>query len=463
MAPGVQSVNELVYVSPVQPSKDSFNNPPFEQRSGYLFFGFNNLANKAGLIWFINEVLPLLTEGSTEKLHVAGTVAVPSVCRCENPGSKTLKCRSTHPFVECHGPLSDDHLNKLIKFVKVAINPVREPSGVATKTCRAMALGTPVVVTTKDGTFNMDRLPVYNPRCIIEGDIDNKTIALIFANSVKSLSQDADAWNKAAIEAPTFIAANFGVDVYSRNWVSLMQRVARAPFDIVIIGEADCMTNVDALDCINWLLIRAIHNISSFPLRITVVGESLSPPIPAVRHLPSRVETTSQKPNKIFLSTEFGIAFETKFLLSNSAKGFNLIPQYCGPSCRALTWRVTESRVLEVYRSGDKKSLMKMNLSSFVHPTNRQTHQFQIKELTQALELVLREELGSTSSVTVKEYYIPYELKTCYIGKVGARLMLRALTEHFISVAPFTLLLLGSILYSLRRGARRSRSNRREE
>jgi len=106
---------------------------------------------------------------------------------------------------------------------------------------------------------------------------------------------------------------------------------------------------------------------------------------------------------------------------------------------------------------------MEMNLSSFVHPTNRQTHQFQIKELTQALELVLREELGSTSSVTVKEYYIPYELKTCYIGKVGARLMLRALTEHFISVAPFTLLLLGSILYSLRRGARRSRSNRREE
>jgi len=261
MSPGIGLFQSLVYVSPIQPALNSkrdhqattvlgdynktaatdnllSDESSFHQRSGYLFFGYNNAANRRGLEWFIQHILPDVKHiNDKNKFHIAGTVSHPSnynnnmkndiiMCACS---SSCISKKYNTQHIICHGSVSDKQLNTLIKSVKVAINPILEPSGVATKTCRALALGTPVVTTTGDGTF-ATLIPSLSSAGAMICDDER-----CFANAINLLLYSSpEVWETASAAAPRFIQKFYGSGMYMRNWISIIQEISSKKIEIVI-------------------------------------------------------------------------------------------------------------------------------------------------------------------------------------------------------------------------------------
>merc|ERR1719361_1482899 len=81
MAPGVPN-HLLRYVSPEQPKNQS-QRKEFHERKDYIFFGYNNYSNKAGLDWFLRKVLPYISKEHI--FRILGNVAVSSsFCICSD-------------------------------------------------------------------------------------------------------------------------------------------------------------------------------------------------------------------------------------------------------------------------------------------------------------------------------------------------------------------------------------------
>jgi hypothetical protein len=231
-------VHRLSYVSTVQPPQGllagSVQSPPFAKRSGYLFFGYDNSANNNGLQWFINMVMPTLPLGET--FHIAGTVKVPAEHCTSTPRTNTYT--SLNPAkVICHGPIHDDELDNLIQSVKVSINPILETSGVSTKTCRSMALGTPVVATDHDGTFTNDMTNIGGAlRC---RDNPSHNFAPCFHESMRTLLKDEYEWRRVAHAGPSFIAQNYGMTTYVNDWISILGNLRKEERHRILIFDSN--------------------------------------------------------------------------------------------------------------------------------------------------------------------------------------------------------------------------------
>jgi hypothetical protein len=449
-------VEELVYVSPIQPSTaalgmgDHHITPSFSNRSGYIFFGYNNIANRNGLQWFADEVMPLLAASNVkEKLFVAGTVHIPSICRCDAASS----CRSLSPLIECYGAISDDGLNHLIQSVKVAINPVLEPSGVATKTCRAMALGTPVVVTSKDGTFNSGRVPLYSARCDVDqakSEEKKSETAQNFANELLRLLQDEDQWEKASEEAPAFILEHFGVEAYMRNWISIMQRITQASLHVVIQGDARCSHDMskDSIACLNWFLAKTFASILEVPLRVYVIAETnISPPIKGVELIhPAEVYKGAILRKGSLSRSPFNTAFESSFMIRHYSATDENETIFCGPSCRVLTWKLTASvaqhqklkESISLRSSGGFETLIPSSCMDEALMKTDEDAQC-VRESVKRIERLLQMELSEPSSRDVIAFPIPNAIRSCFVGKFAARawLDITALRLHCLMPVGF--------------------------
>eukprot|EP00978_Attheya_sp_CCMP212_P012859 scaffold32101_cov50-Attheya_sp.AAC.5 len=336
MAPAVPA-RQLSYVSPVQPS--SAFEVPFTSRSGYLFFGYNNFANNAGMEWFAQEVLPYITPD--EKLHLAGTVVAPSLCKCSLL-DKT-DCHPVFPNVVCHGPLTDEKLDALIQSVRVAINPVLEPSGVATKTCRAMAHGTPVVVTDMDGTFDKTRISTGAVRCP-RGD------ARCITDGINEFLTDERRWDSASNAAPGFISKYFGRKRYMHDWMEILEDLASKPIEIVIEGDSSKFG--ESMTAQNWHIANLLARNDQF--HVTVMGK-LTPPIKGVDAVKG-IAVTSQAPfpgkdddpssypdYERMVASPFETGFQVNIVMRQSWPfTFPRLPlKFCGAGCRVgqiLPW-----------------------------------------------------------------------------------------------------------------------------
>eukprot|EP00550_Attheya_septentrionalis_P005115 CAMPEP_0198284210 /NCGR_PEP_ID=MMETSP1449-20131203/3700_1 /TAXON_ID=420275 /ORGANISM="Attheya septentrionalis, Strain CCMP2084" /LENGTH=1014 /DNA_ID=CAMNT_0043981167 /DNA_START=59 /DNA_END=3100 /DNA_ORIENTATION=- len=336
MVPGVPS-KQLSYVSPVHPSS-STEGKSFSSRSGYLFFGYNNYANNAGMEWFEQEVLPHVATGET--LHLAGTLVVPTLCAC----SKYVKndCHPLYQNVVCHGPLSDEELDALIRSVKVAINPVLEPSGVATKTCRAMASGTPVVVSDMDGTFDSTRSSIAAIRCP-RGD--SKCIA----NGINEFLMDERKWTAASTAAPGFITKYFGRKRYMHDWTEILEDLASKQIEVLIEGDSSKFG--ESMTAQNWNIAHMLAQNDQF--HVTVMGK-LTPSIEGVNVVETTTVDSSSQPLDVDELSSYP-AFET-MVASPFYTGFQVnivirqswpftLPQlplkFCGAGCRVgqiLPW-----------------------------------------------------------------------------------------------------------------------------
>jgi len=99
--------------------------------------GFNHSPNREGIVWFINEVLPLVADRVPGvQLDVAGS----------NPPPDIVSLASHR--VTILGRVSDEKLFELYDECSVAVAPLRYGAGVKGKVIEAMALGVPVATTT---------------------------------------------------------------------------------------------------------------------------------------------------------------------------------------------------------------------------------------------------------------------------------------------------------------------------
>jgi len=277
MVPAVPTI-KLSYVSPVQPNMQGTrlsNSKSFSQRTGYLFFGYNNFANNEGMNWFASNVLSKIEPD--HKLHIAGKVYLPSLCKCKNYDT-AFDCTGRKPNIVCHGALSDEELDELIASSRVAINPVMEPSGVATKTCRAMAHGTPVVVTDRDGTFTSTNISIGGKRCKFDD-----TAANCMAQHLNQLLNVESIWKEASLASPAFVAENYGAGKYKRDWLSIIEKITEAPrFNVLLVGNADF--NGESLASQNWHIANMLNKDLGDLVQVTVLADKLDPPIEGVNH-----------------------------------------------------------------------------------------------------------------------------------------------------------------------------------
>lgn len=471
MAPGINLFEKLVYVSPVQPSRTKENihegetqgtgnkklTDPFSKRSGFIFFGYNNAANRQGLEWFVKRIYPLIMQqqSKVDKFHIAGTITHNNPI-CTEKCSTSLTCNKKYKSsIICHGAISDTELNTLIQSVKVAINPILEPSGVATKTCRAMALGTPVVTTSMDGTFSAQNKPETG--AIVCSDEQ------CFADAIQTfLSYSSDDWKMASDSASLFIREHFGSGTFMRNWISILEKLSSKPIQVVIdastAGATLCCTCADEdLDeraiqsSVNWILALALSKIPEIDVTIiTKTNELVQPSIPQSKTLTvSSVPFTGPEQLSPFLT-----GFEANVFIRPQST--NPLPSYCGPSCRAIQVRTTSAERLhslsfspgikvdatwwmvlssnsdmhqdsiqKKYRTNDD-TLVRVPIDIFTHSCTtldkvHDTLPLKNQQFFDALKTIIYMELSRSSHREPFQCVLPYKLKTCLVGKFLAR------------------------------------------
>jgi glycosyltransferase involved in cell wall biosynthesis len=117
----------------------------FSERKNILFIGgFTHLPNVDAVLWFVNEIWPLVRhkiEGA--KFIIAGS----------NPPREISALADKD--VEVLGFISDDKLRKLYSEIRMVVIPLRYGAGVKGKTVEAMYNGVPLVTT----DFGVEGLP----------------------------------------------------------------------------------------------------------------------------------------------------------------------------------------------------------------------------------------------------------------------------------------------------------------
>ncbi|WP_051093410.1 glycosyltransferase [Sphingobium indicum] len=109
-----------------------------QKRAFNLLFvgGFNHTPNADGIIWFVQNILPIVQERLGKvQLTIVGSNAPESVLALESDG------------VEVAGFVSDDRLSTLYEETSLVIAPLRFGGGVKGKVIEAMASGVPLVTT----------------------------------------------------------------------------------------------------------------------------------------------------------------------------------------------------------------------------------------------------------------------------------------------------------------------------
>jgi glycosyltransferase involved in cell wall biosynthesis len=147
-APQVKASAIPLYVLDVQ-QQAHYN---WEQRKDILFVaGFGHPPNVDGLIWFVDEVMPLVWQECPElSLHVVGSNAPAAVTKLANER------------VWIHGYLSDEDLALQYASARMVAVPLRFGAGVKGKVLEAVQYGVPLVTTAVGAEGLPDADSVFN-------------------------------------------------------------------------------------------------------------------------------------------------------------------------------------------------------------------------------------------------------------------------------------------------------------
>lgn len=170
-----------------------------QNRQDLLFVGgFGHTPNKDAMIWFLQEIFPLiLAKNSKIKLNIVG-----SDCPQE-----IRDIAKNNDNVTIHGYLSDKALDKLYEHTRIVISPLRYGAGVKGKIIEAMKKQIPVVTTSIGAEgINSDLLTVA----------DN---AIDFAKELLSLYDDNVKLTQISNDSFDFIKNNF-----SENFVTKLMK-----------------------------------------------------------------------------------------------------------------------------------------------------------------------------------------------------------------------------------------------
>jgi glycosyltransferase involved in cell wall biosynthesis len=152
--------------------------------------GDGHFPNRDAVEWFIEEILPALTEKSGLTLHVIG-----------NWNSETIKRYTENQSVKFVGFVED--LGEYCRN-SIMVAPVRIGSGIRAKILNAMAQGTPVVST----TLGCEGIPVKHMESIMISD----SVAE-FIKSIAYLAEHPEFSKNMVINAQSIITKNYSQEV----------------------------------------------------------------------------------------------------------------------------------------------------------------------------------------------------------------------------------------------------------
>ena len=213
--PSVEEVDQLrrkyphrsVGVLPIESQPDeeieaSLTTNGFTARNGLLFVGgFSHLPNQDAVLWFLNEVYPLI-EGklSNHMITLAGNAPTDEI---ESKASKQ---------VIVTGRVSEEELRVLYNKAKVIVAPLRIGAGVKGKVVEALRMGVPIVTT----PIGVQGLPGYEDAIAVADD------SVAYAKAVQDLLQDEDLWQRRRDAGLKYYRENFSESVVAPKVLALL-------------------------------------------------------------------------------------------------------------------------------------------------------------------------------------------------------------------------------------------------
>lgn len=207
------SSEEKKYYNRLTPSADVRVIPPylydvrtmpahkrFLESSGALFVGSSHGPNLDGLLWFVNEIFPIIIEVIPNfVLHIVGSST-----------SKEVQALQSKNII-VHGFLSDEQLNELYSSSRVAIAPLRYGAGIKGKVIEALYHGIPVV-TTSIGAEGIKNMPA-----ILIADT-----AVDYARSLIEIYDNETRWNSFTPLYASYIEKEFSYENAIRIFSEVM-------------------------------------------------------------------------------------------------------------------------------------------------------------------------------------------------------------------------------------------------
>ncbi len=166
-----------------------FGNADRDYDYDVFFIGSDNPYNHEGVLWFMNNVYPLLPR--TIKIAIAGKVS----SFVEKKDNITLI-----PYV--------DDLDKLHRRSRLHICPLKGGTGLKIKIVEALSYGIPIVTTSWGLTGILQK---YDNGCVVvDGEEE-------FAEAIKKLLNDRNEYIKLKKQGEDFFRRNFSTDAVDRN------------------------------------------------------------------------------------------------------------------------------------------------------------------------------------------------------------------------------------------------------
>jgi glycosyltransferase involved in cell wall biosynthesis len=175
----------------------------FTARDGMLFVGgFSHLPNQDAVLWFLNEVYPLM-KGRLPNLKVTITGNAPT----EEIRSKASK------QVVVTGRVSEEELQTLYNSAKVIVAPLRIGAGVKGKVVEALRMGVPIVTT----SIGIQGLPGHEAAIAVADDPAD------FAKAVLDLLRDESLWRSRREAGLKYYRQNFAESVVAPKVLALLE------------------------------------------------------------------------------------------------------------------------------------------------------------------------------------------------------------------------------------------------
>jgi len=159
----------------------------YQNRSGLMFVGgFAHQPNVDGILWFVNEILPLVRgQLGDVSLRVVGA----------NPPDALRRC----PGLELTGAVSDEELQALYDNSRVIVAPLRYGAGIKGKVVEALFQHVPLV-TTAIGAEGMPTPAQVMAICDLPDE---------FANAIIRLYKDGELWTAQSANIKNYVVDHF--------------------------------------------------------------------------------------------------------------------------------------------------------------------------------------------------------------------------------------------------------------
>lgn len=174
--------------------------PPANQKIVFVA-GFGHPPNVDAAMWFVNEILPILSRDRNLEVYLIGS----------NPTDQVKSLASE--TIRVTGFVSDEELVAHYLSARVAVVPLRYGAGIKNKVVEAMAFGTPLV-TTDIGAQGLNGLE--HVVCVTSN-------AAEFAEHVINLLDDNEKWRSISANGSKFVEQYFSEKAMLDNFVEYLQ------------------------------------------------------------------------------------------------------------------------------------------------------------------------------------------------------------------------------------------------